>query len=85
LRIVYLRSYCSKAILSRLRRRARTFGSRRHSCLLPDLPIVESPVQGDFDALEVIGFDTNPRVVRVKAKEANREDVVGALSFRDAS
>jgi hypothetical protein len=35
--------------------------------------------------MEAIGFDTNPRVVRVKAKEANREDVVGALSFRDAS
>ena len=34
--------------------------------------------------MEVVGFDTNARVARAKAKEANREDVVGVLSFRDA-
>jgi hypothetical protein len=34
--------------------------------------------------MEVVGFDTRARVVRAKAKEANREDVVGVLSFRDA-
>ena len=35
--------------------------------------------------MEVVGFVTNSRVVRAKAKEADREDVVGILSFRDAS
>jgi hypothetical protein len=34
--------------------------------------------------MEVVGFDTRERVARAKAKEANREDVVGVLSFRDA-
>ncbi len=34
--------------------------------------------------MEVVDFDTNPRVVRAKAKEAQRDDVVGVLSFRDA-
>jgi len=35
--------------------------------------------------MEVAGFDTNPRVARAKGKDANREDVIGVLSFRDAS
>jgi hypothetical protein len=34
--------------------------------------------------MEVVGFETNPRIVRAKAKEADRDDVVGVLSFRDA-
>ena len=34
--------------------------------------------------MEVVEFDTNARVVRAKAKEADREDVIGVLSFRDA-
>lgn len=35
--------------------------------------------------MEVVGFDTNPRLVRARAREAEREDVVGVLSFRDAA
>jgi hypothetical protein len=35
--------------------------------------------------MEVVAFDTNPRVARAKAKEANREDVIGVLSLRDAT
>jgi hypothetical protein len=34
--------------------------------------------------MEVVGFDRNARVVRAKAKEADREDVIGVLSFCDA-
>jgi hypothetical protein len=34
--------------------------------------------------MEVDEFNTNPRIARAKAKEANREGVVGVLSFRDA-
>ena len=35
--------------------------------------------------MEVVGLNTNTRIVRARAKEANREDVVAVLSFRDAS
>jgi hypothetical protein len=35
--------------------------------------------------MEVVGFNRNPRVVRARAKEADREDVVGILLLRDAS
>jgi hypothetical protein len=34
--------------------------------------------------MEVIGLDRNARLVRAKAKEANRDDVVAVLSLRDA-
>jgi hypothetical protein len=35
--------------------------------------------------MEVVGFNRNPRAVRARAKEADREDVVGILLLRDAS
>lgn len=35
--------------------------------------------------MEVVGFETSPRVVRSRAKETDREDAVGVLSFRDAA
>jgi hypothetical protein len=34
--------------------------------------------------MEVIGLNTNARIVRSKAKEANRDDVIAILSFRNA-
>ena len=33
--------------------------------------------------MEVLGLDFNARIVRAKAKEANRDDVVAVLSLRD--
>jgi hypothetical protein len=35
--------------------------------------------------MEVVGFETSPRVVRSRAKETDREDAVGVLSFRDTA